>query len=207
MEQVGQQGRTVLFVSHNMGAIKTLCQQGIVLESGNLDYLGSINKAILNYNSARERLTTHYFECTAEYDHPFIQRILIFQDGKNDSEPFKMHLPIKVTCDVEDKNIKPLTLGIVLRNTQGDWIIHSSDEFAECPHSNPRKREFTLPPNLLAEGEYYLIFTLGSRIAGQVYQKLEDIVKFRVEFSGKMADKTTAINWKGFLGPGIVQWN
>src|SRR5438552_870526 len=34
------EGRTVLFVSHNMAAIKTLCNRAIVLENGNLSFMG-----------------------------------------------------------------------------------------------------------------------------------------------------------------------
>src|SRR5690606_30684822 len=39
------EGRTVLFVSHNMAAVKTLCKSGIVLENGNIAYTGSAEEA------------------------------------------------------------------------------------------------------------------------------------------------------------------
>ena len=40
-----KEGRTVLFVSHNMAAVKTLCQRGIVLENGNIVYDGTSEDA------------------------------------------------------------------------------------------------------------------------------------------------------------------
>lgn len=43
------EGRTVLFVSHNMGAVRNLCQRGIVLENGTIVFDGGINHAITNY--------------------------------------------------------------------------------------------------------------------------------------------------------------
>jgi len=47
------QGRTVLFVSHNMAAVKSLCNKGIILEAGMLKFQSnSIDKAIEKYNSA-----------------------------------------------------------------------------------------------------------------------------------------------------------
>ena len=49
MEDVGKQGRTVLFVSHNMAAVEKLCQCGIVLHQGNVKYVGSQTEAITQY--------------------------------------------------------------------------------------------------------------------------------------------------------------
>lgn len=43
------EGRTVLFVSHNMAAVKTLCSKGIVLENGKVIFSGSTEDAITQY--------------------------------------------------------------------------------------------------------------------------------------------------------------
>jgi len=45
------EGRTVLFVSHNLSAVKTLCNNGIVLEKGKLIYTGSSDDAVNFYLS------------------------------------------------------------------------------------------------------------------------------------------------------------
>ena len=53
-------GRTVLFVSHNMGAVRRLCNNGIVLKNGMIDYTGEINTAVDHYllDSANEMQKT-----------------------------------------------------------------------------------------------------------------------------------------------------
>jgi lipopolysaccharide transport system ATP-binding protein len=43
-------GRTVLFVSHNTGAVSNLCQRGIVLDKGQVKYDGSAKEAVQIYN-------------------------------------------------------------------------------------------------------------------------------------------------------------
>ena len=43
------EGRTVLFVSHNMAAVRSLCQRGIVLDNGGVVFDGNVNDAIANY--------------------------------------------------------------------------------------------------------------------------------------------------------------
>jgi lipopolysaccharide transport system ATP-binding protein len=49
MEDVGKEGRTVLFVSHNMAAVKTLCNSAILLNNGNLKSIGNSQKIINQY--------------------------------------------------------------------------------------------------------------------------------------------------------------
>jgi lipopolysaccharide transport system ATP-binding protein len=49
MGEVAHQGRTVLFVSHNMGAVRSLCEKGLVLEKGKVLEFGHIGKAIETY--------------------------------------------------------------------------------------------------------------------------------------------------------------
>lgn len=43
------EGRTVLFVSHNMAAVKSLCKEGIYLQNGGVKYLGNIESTISEY--------------------------------------------------------------------------------------------------------------------------------------------------------------
>jgi lipopolysaccharide transport system ATP-binding protein len=49
MEDVGKEGRTVLFVSHNMAAIQQLCGKGVLLREGAVSETGSIEKVIETY--------------------------------------------------------------------------------------------------------------------------------------------------------------
>lgn len=51
MQEVTKQGRTVLFVSHNMIASRTLCKGGLLLEKGKIAAMGDINKIISTYLS------------------------------------------------------------------------------------------------------------------------------------------------------------
>lgn len=205
MEQVGKEGRTVLFVSHNLGAIKSLCSSSIVLASGNLIYQGSVSKAISYYNNTREKATSNYYGSKAEKNTPYIKKIEVTQKGMQ-NDVFQMHLPIQINCEFDNKGIDHLVVTIVIRNSEGDWLVHSTDEFAESSYSNNYKRKCIIPPNVFAEGNYYMMFALGIRNK-ELYQKLDDIIKFSVIFSGKMEDKTQGNSWKGYLSPGILQWN
>lgn len=49
MGDIAKQGRTILFVSHNMGAVQQLCTRAVVLEKGKVLYVGKTNEAIGKY--------------------------------------------------------------------------------------------------------------------------------------------------------------
>jgi len=51
MGDVAKGGRTVLFVSHNMGIIQSLCQSGIVLSRGSVGYHGNVGGAVAMYHA------------------------------------------------------------------------------------------------------------------------------------------------------------
>lgn len=54
MKDVSQgEGRTVLFVSHNMAAVRMLCKSGVVLNNGSVECIGSINNCIDYYLNER----------------------------------------------------------------------------------------------------------------------------------------------------------
>ena len=54
MEEVGKEGRTVLFVSHNIAAIETLCTSGILLNKGQIIDVSSINTCLNKYTNLVE---------------------------------------------------------------------------------------------------------------------------------------------------------
>jgi lipopolysaccharide transport system ATP-binding protein len=61
MQDISREGgRTVLFVSHNMAAVKSLCTRGIVMENGKVKYDGKIENALAFYQKSSVN-TTNYF--------------------------------------------------------------------------------------------------------------------------------------------------
>ncbi|MEJ7645273.1 MAG: ABC transporter ATP-binding protein [Chryseolinea sp.] len=58
MDEVArQQGRTILFVSHSIPAIKTLCTKGLLLEAGRLSFFGPVSETVNRYFKTDDRAT------------------------------------------------------------------------------------------------------------------------------------------------------
>ena len=64
MDDASKEGRTVLFVSHNMAAVEKLCSKGIVLHQGKVQYIGIQTNAITQYTTSSSNSVPSIHECT-----------------------------------------------------------------------------------------------------------------------------------------------
>jgi len=119
MEDVSRnEGRTVLFVSHNIGAIKTLCNKGIVLNSGKVEFQGLVQESIISY-------TKKIVEQSHEYIHikgsgEIIVNKLKFNSGNKLSifEFLKISISISIINNVDE-----IEFFIILHNHEGEPLM------------------------------------------------------------------------------------
>lgn len=121
-------GRTVLFVSHNMAAVRNLCKSGIVLKNGMIDYTGTANDAIDHYLQAY----ADDYEYLSVADMPRgdktngILKIIGLEYLNENNEPVLPHcgkpLKIRLKLDVKE-GAKSCNLAIGVRNMIGDPVM------------------------------------------------------------------------------------
>lgn len=56
IDDIARGGRTVLFVSHNMGAIQKFCHTGVLLDSGEIRFIGDVAEAIYHYQESMKEI-------------------------------------------------------------------------------------------------------------------------------------------------------
>jgi lipopolysaccharide transport system ATP-binding protein len=67
MSEVASSGRTVLFVSHNMGVVESLCTRVLVLEKGYVGYDGNVLEAVDKYMRSTEKVQTERQALSLKY--------------------------------------------------------------------------------------------------------------------------------------------
>jgi lipopolysaccharide transport system ATP-binding protein len=65
MKSIHESGRTVLFVSHQLNMLTSLCTRGIVLKQGTVSFDGAVDEAVLHYQSASGRVGTALLDVDA----------------------------------------------------------------------------------------------------------------------------------------------
>ncbi len=187
MEQVGKQGRTVLFVSHQMDMIRALCRKAILLDKGMVAVNGDTGEVIDNYlntfSSGEERTS---FQVPADPRMPIqiIRGRIIGQDGKARS-----HFDVfdKITFEfayVVNTEMDNLLLSLELKRN-GTTLFISFDTDSNPDRLEVRERgiynnRINFPTPLLKSGFYTITLRAGI-INQQNCQILDDIFCFNVE--------------------------
>ena len=169
MEDVGKEGRTVLFVSHNMATIKQLCTKGIMLENGLVRYQGGIRNVIESYERSVLSLkvtsllpgVVYEKHCNKNNDSFWISKIEMFDEDNRPKEKlltwdyvkFRIHYVAREALKKGSGIFSVTTIDdtkLLLCSTEPDRTvrmeIHEGEHFFDCI--------FTSWP--LAAGEYLL---------------------------------------------------
>jgi lipopolysaccharide transport system ATP-binding protein len=119
------EGRTVLFVSHNMGSINSLCQKGLVLNNGNVSFGGDIRLAVDDYiNSKIGQVSS--FDVTQDFPRRYssndakVRRVSLCGLDKMQKSEFSFGEPIEITTIFEMLTPVPdLTVRFIISNSSG----------------------------------------------------------------------------------------
>lgn len=155
MGQVASNGRTVLFVSHNMQAISNLCGYGICLEKGIAYPKTDVYSAISEYAKKSISDNLHFPIDRGDVSLYFFE---VQQDGHVLSE-YDGGKPINVRMGFElKKDLSYFQAGIIVRSHLGDVVCISlladwNKEYADMKFGGYEIQGF-IPPNFLLSGAY-----------------------------------------------------
>lgn len=189
-EVVGSDGRTILFVSHNMRAIQTLCTQGILLKKGMTTGKKEIAETIFDYAVETEANAATSFPVST--DDVTIHGFTVSQNGYPASD-YDGDLPIDFEIDFELHNDLTLfRLGFYLKNTLGDVILRSLIADWNPEYENLKRGQYSvkgrIPERFLTTG-IYVVELHASRYGIRDYG-MDELV--RVEISVRASTKFIA---------------
>ena len=206
MEDVSKSGRTVLFVSHNMEAVRSLCSHAVILKDGQLTFVDTADRAVAEYLSV----------LSSEQ-----QRSLLLEDpivGKG----FNLHrcwLQAPNDPEGELSNGQELEVSFEVSNPGGlgfsvymflyreeslafiasdlhqpiSQIVQSSDRFLVT---------FVIPPYLLNPGHCRVGLMIAD-LNGNTEQFFNqmDLLRFQVKDDGVRRDNRYTLGWSGAVSP------
>jgi len=207
MKDVSSQGgRTVLFVSHNMAAVRNLCNNGVVLKNGMIDFMGTADAAVDNYLISNATTTVGRIKDTITSIKPYINIEKILINGTDQTES-------TITCDQEyfDVIVSGTTtenihanLGIFIKNTNDVPLAALSEhtyfgKYLDIPSGNFEIKKRVKLPKYYAQGDVIIELKLietGSQILMHAYNAC------KISLDGTFDEfcKPGFIRWSGFVG-------
>ena len=115
------QGRTVLFVSHNMAAVRSLCTRGIMLKNGMIDFIGSIPNTLDHYLKCDDGLQQELIINNILWKKPCLNISNIEINGTNKSTSTITSRQKRLHIHIEGETTEELTYDVMLifRNKDG----------------------------------------------------------------------------------------
>ena len=153
MKDVSQgQGRTVLFVSHNMGSIAQLCNTGVLLSQGQVVQIGDVRDVISRYIS--DGSVENVFVSQNVNNDMFFKRIFLRRDDQEACNEFLYHNDIHIHFEIGcNKYVKDAALSFTVFDYHQAPLFTAHCESFDANHLTV---EAVIPKRLLLPGTYYL---------------------------------------------------
>ena len=200
MDNVSRQGRTILFVSHNMTALQRLCTRVVWLNGGKVTDAGDPRKVIDHYlqtNAVANLESLWEDDLTAPGNDRVRLRSVRVLPQTNPAEPITVHTPLRI--EFTYFNYVPdmmLNVSMILNNLEEVCVFVSASDFAPRPVGLIR-HTVEIPGNFLNAGSYYInMLIVKDASTGILFQN--NVVAFEV-VEGEVVG-----NWYGRL-PGAVR--
>lgn len=181
MQEVSKgEGRTVLFVSHNMASILNLCNSCVLLNNGQVTKSGEPSEVINSYLKAAsyENMNREYgvFDLTDRknrYGSELIVRKVKFKDSKGTlAESFSIGEGMQIEIEVEGlSNYKNALVGVKFKTPEGNWVASLNTGMSKPVYAvnkkNIEKIILFIPKLLFTENHYTLDVIIS--LQGQKY--------------------------------------
>jgi lipopolysaccharide transport system ATP-binding protein len=191
IRSVSKSGRTVLFVTHNMAAVESLCNSCLLLNEGNKDSEGDPEIVIRRYMGLSNASLSGSIEFGAQTVERFgprelarLQSLRVTDRDNNPVRVVRMGEPLIVQLDIEFKEAGAgFEMGVAIANTHGIYLhyfVSPWEGFHEVDSRGLKTVEVEVPALYLFPGTYFLSVWV-KRQGGAYDDAVHEALRFDVE--------------------------
>ena len=213
MSDVAKGGRTILFVSHNMGAITRLCGHGIWLENGRVKSIGPVQDVVAAYvrTGSEANGERHWEDSSATgKDNVYLRAARVLQSEGHVAAVIDMRENFQIEIEYEIRQaVSHLRVCVRVSAPDGTVVFTSSDDRSPrwdgCPR-DPGKyvSRCSVPGNLLNEGRYTLTLSADTPFV-KIFFFEENAITLDVERTGGAGTRYPE-RWPGLICPEL-KWD
>jgi lipopolysaccharide transport system ATP-binding protein len=194
------EGRTVLFVSHNMQAVKNLCTKSVYLVDGKINIIGETEKVIDTYMLREAKKVTEIdFENpdSAIGNSSVKMKSARLDTGSRDKDYIDVHTPFTAKFELWNfMDDTEINLSFVLFDIKGECIFNIGTKAIKAK-KGILSGEVKIPGDLMNDGNYYISLMVVKDRSTSVFY-FEELLHFEV------VDERGSIMWYG-KWPGAVR--
>ena len=205
MREVSGGGRTVLFVSHNLAAVRSLCTKALLLESGRAKQFASVSDVLAAYTHSDEGPTTFYRRTLPPSDKPCLLSARLHTSSEADAH--ETDAPILLELELHPAACPAPVANLHIYNAEQMLVMQSSNLLlhAGSPVMPVQKWRVVIPPRTLNVGEYRCTLTVAE-YGVAIYEQLDFVLGFTV-IDTAFPGPGEASGWGGLCSPKLLQWS
>ena len=170
MEEVGKEGRTVIFVSHSMPTVTSLCSRAILLESGRVVKEGTTSAVVMHYYTSGQSSPASADFSRTHVGDTYVR--LLKGEIKNSKGDVALEaninepITVEMTFEVLQDNALLLVPNFHYYTAGGECAFVSHDTVKRALGKGTYVSKCAIPANLLNEGSYFVGLAISSFSAG-----------------------------------------
>ena len=203
------EGRTVLFVSHNMDSIRKLCTTGVVLNNGLVDMLGTAHECVNFYVGNNIRTLCSIADITDEhrryeYTSKELELISVKMLGNIDEiatdQPLEFEIAVK-----KNKDVPQASMEVMINNQNDDRMGSYLSEYmdlSEIPVGDTFLWKVKIEHHNLVRGRYAVCFNVGLKniqLGNKDYDIVHDVLVFNVLYVNSFSQQLYSY-WPDYNG-------
>ncbi len=188
LDDVGHSGRTVLFVSHNLAALRRICTRALMLKDGRLVMDGPVDVVVKEYLGGDKLVAERVWPAGGGPGGNVVQltrAVALRQDG-TPATRFGEHEPIHLVMEFECRSVNAPGISgrLALMTPQGDCIFLSVDHTTRGGQQIMRggiyRKTCVIPSYFLNEGIHSVVMVLANYMTNEKLAEFENAVVFEV---------------------------
>lgn len=217
MQKLRHSGCTILFVSHNLQAVATMCDRGAVLAMGNLHYLGPVAEAVAQYTSITYKASSmpadRMFDNSMLIAKTFsgtcrIERALLLNADDHETSVVRSGSAVKIRLEIlfEEDAVSPIPSffirrsdGVVVYDTTANWLGVDCGSF-RC--GDRASFDFSLDYIPLKSGDYSITAELAYADLTMYYDCKPNVITFNV-FDSAISQGMLELPTRLTISPGV----
>lgn len=199
MEDVSKSGRTILFVSHNMTAVKHLCPQCLHMDGGRMIQQGATDKIIASYlaSSTEDSSVVATFEKPTSATNAWVESIKV-----GGSHPLAYGDNLQIEAKFRSINPVQPFIGFVISSVNGVQIINANNRYQNTSGQGEKMSAGVIRCDLgavpLMKGSYVISFYFGDQVGDE--HVVENALTFTIDEKdvwgkGKLPPRNVSEMW------------
>ena len=212
MKDVTTAGRTVLFVSHSMPAVRSFCKTAVLLRNGTIVMSGEVDEVVKEYMlrgiDENPNIKTFSPPLHIAYNAQ-LHSISLYQPGKSIVEPIAIDEPVTIEAELEISEVPPgkyYHITYLFKGDEGNVLFISGSGMTDnisIDKPGRQKVKCFIPANFFNSGTFYISFQFVEN-RNKVILREEDIINL-VMIEGERPLGAWMGHAPGFLKP-IFEW-